>query len=420
MLVIRLALQSLFNRRLTTVMTILSIGLSIALFFGVERVRQGARESFRNTISGTDLIVGARTGPMQLLLYSVFHLGNATNNISYETFEEFTLHPAVKWTIPYSLGDSHRGYRVVATNENFYEHYRYRRTKKVKLATGMAATGMFEVVLGSEVAQKLQYQVGERIVLAHGVSAVALQKHDDKPFSVVGILEKTATPIDRSLYITLEGMEAIHADWGDGAPPVPGEEVAAETLLKSGIEIEQITAFLLKANSPMEVLHLQRALNEYEAEPIMGVMPGVALDDLWQSISYAETGLQIVSGFVIIVGLLGMLISIYNSLNERRREMAILRSVGAGPNLIFSLLVSEAFLLTSLGLITGVVMVYLGLFILQPWVETQFGFYLPIRSLSGVEYAYVGCILSFGVVLGVVPAWRAYRNTLVDGLAVRL
>jgi putative ABC transport system permease protein len=119
MVVLSLAYQSLKNRQLTSVLTVLSIALSVTLLLGVEQVRVGARESFANTISQTDLIVGARGGTLQLLLYAVFRIGTATNNISYESYEHFRSHPAVAWTIPYSLGDSHRGYRVVGTTEDF-------------------------------------------------------------------------------------------------------------------------------------------------------------------------------------------------------------------------------------------------------------------------------------------------------------
>ena len=417
----RLVLKSLWHRRLTTLLTLCSIGFSVALLVGVERIRNGARSSFSGTISGTDLIVGARGGPIQLMLYTVFRMGNATNNISYEAFEKFSDHPAVAWTIPYSLGDSHRGYRVVATNENFYEHYRYRRDGRVEWQEGQAPKGIFDVALGSDVAAKLDYQVGDKIVLAHGVtSGPSLQNHDDKPFQVVGILKRTATPIDRSLYITLWGMEAIHVDWEDGAPPAYGEEVKAEDIDRAGLKIETVTAFLLRSKNRFEALNLQREVNEYEDEPLMAVIPGVALSELWEGISYAEDGLRAVSFFVVVVGLLGMLISIYNSLNERRREMAILRSLGAGPGMIASLLVNEAVILTFGGIVFGLMIMYALLAVGQPVIENQFGLYIPIQGLSLYEYGYLVVILAMAVVMGLLPAWRAYKNTLQDGLTIRM
>lgn len=425
MLTLRLAVRSLLNRRLTSFLTLLSVMLSVALLIGVERIRQGARESFGNTISQTDLIVGARGGTIQLLLYAVFRMGSATANISYETYENLKANPDVAWTIPYSLGDSHRGFRVVGTTADFYERYRYRRDKRPELeAGGKVPAGIFDVALGADVARKLGYKLGDRLVLAHGVADVTIQKHDDKPFTVVGILAKTATPIDRSVYITLEGMEAIHADWQDGAPPMPGQEKTAAALerekLGGRLKIGAITAFLLGAKSRIDTLRLQRMINDYEDEPLMAIIPGVALDELWEGLSYAEDGLRVVSAFVVVVGLLGMLVSIYNSLNERRREMAILRSVGAGPRLIFSLMVTESLLLTVVGTVLGVICMYSLLFVLQPAIERHFGLFIPIKAPGAAEWIYLGSIFVLGLALGIIPAARAYRNTLHDGLTIRI
>jgi len=419
MTLIRLAFKSLKNRAFTTGLTVISIAISVALLLGVEKVRVGARDSFSNTISQTDLIVGARTGPIQLLLYAVFHMGDATNNITYKSYLHFKNHEAVEWTIPYSLGDSHRGYRVVATDENFYEHYHYRQDHSLKLEQGRAASDVFEVVLGSEVAKQLGYTLGQEVVLSHGVSEGGPQ-HDDKPFHVVGILDKTATPIDRSLYITLWGMEAIHIDWQSGAPPEPGSETPASQIKKENIKIGQITAFLLRTKSRVQAVYLQREIDEYEGEPLLGIIPGVALSQLWQGISYAEDGLRLISIFVVISGLLGMLIALYTSLNERRREMAILRALGASPRKVLSLLVLESSVLSLAGLILGVVLVYGALWVFQPIIERQFGLFVPIHAPSSAELSYLGAVLGGGILMGLIPAWKAFRNTLADGLTIRV
>ena len=342
---LKLAWKSLNNRRLTSGLTVVSIGLSVTLLLGVERIRVGAWESFSNTISQTDLIVGAKGGTIQLLLYTVFRLGSPTANISYKTYEKWQKHPAVSWTIPYSLGDSHRGFRVVGTDENFYKHYHYHMDQEIHLGQGKQPVSMFDVALGSDVAEKLNYQLGQKIVLAHGVTeGPAIESHEDKPFTVVGILNRTGTPIDRSLYVTLEGMEAIHIDWTDGAPPMKGREAKASELEKRQLPIGQITSFLLRTKSRLETLSLQREINTYEAEPLMAIIPGVSLAELWNSIGYAETALQAVSIFVVIIGFLSMFIALYSSINERRREMSILRAVGAKSSVIIFLLVFEAIL----------------------------------------------------------------------------
>jgi putative ABC transport system permease protein len=297
----------------------------------------------------------------------------------------------------------------------------YRQDCKLAFVEGHAASDVFDVVLGHAVAQQLGYKLDAAIVVTHGVtSGRGILEHDDKPFRVVGILQRTATPVDRALYITLEGMEAMHIDWQEGAPPRSGEAVPAARIRKEDITIKQITAFLLRTKSRFETLRLQREINAFEDEPLMTIIPGVALSELWRSIGYAEDGLKIVTVCVIIVGFLGMLMALYTSLNERRREMAILRAVGVGPRKIAALLVLESGVLSLMGCLLGVGLVYGLVFALQPVVEQHFGLYIPVRALSGVEYGYALATLAAGCGIGLVPAFKAYRNTLTDGLSMRL
>ena len=423
MVLLSLAWKSLRNRLLTTSLPVLSIGLSMALLLGVENVRVGARESFANTISQTDLIVGARGGSLQLLLYSVFRIGQATNNVSYESYLHWKNHPAVSWTIPYSLGDSPRGFRGVGTTEDFYQHLRFRRDRKIEFASGRSPKDVFDLVLGSDVAQSLGYKLGDKVVISHGIAAgrgIADNDHKDKPFTVTGILAKTSTPVDRSLYIQLEGITAVHIDWADGAPPMPGEETPAAKITKENMKVEQITSFLLRCKTRMATLQLQREINTYPEEPMQAIIPGVTLQELWRTIGYAEDALQVVTIFVILVGLLGMLVSLYTSLNERRREMAILRAIGAGPTKIIALLVLESGLLSLAGCALGVVMIYGLSIIFQPIVEQQFGLYVPVQPPTVTGWIYLGSVLVAGLLIGFIPAWKAYRNTLSDGLSVRV
>jgi putative ABC transport system permease protein len=420
-MLLSLAYRSLKNRKLTSILTLLSLALSVCLWVGIEHIRAGARESFSNTISQTDLIVGARGGAISLLLYTVFHIGTPTANVSYESYEKIKNQPAVAWTIPISLGDSHRGYRVVGTNEDFYRHYRYRQDRQIELQQGRMPTEVFDVALGSEVSEKLGYRLGDRIVVTHGITrGVGIMEHSDKPFTVVAILRPTRTPVDQAVYITLEGMEAIHIDWQQGAPPLKGQEIPAERIKKEEIKIGQITAFFLRTKSRIQTLALQRQVNTFPEEPLMAVIPGVALSELWNGISYGEQVLKVVALFVVIVGLVGMLMALYTSLNERRREIAILRAIGVGPTGIVFLLVLESGLLTLVGTLLGIGLLYGLVFLLQPIVEQQFGIRIPIGPLTGTEYTYVAGVCFAGVIIGFIPAWKAYRNALTDGLCVRV
>ncbi|MBO3275268.1 ABC transporter permease [Pseudomonas schmalbachii] len=421
MYLLRLALASLSNRRFTALLTVFAIALSACLLLAVERVRTEARASFASTISGTDLVVGARSGSVNLLLYSVFRIGNATNNIRWESYRTVTGSPLVKWAIPISLGDSHRGYRVMGTDSGYFEHYRYGRGKPLKLAEGRPfGQDLFDVVLGAEVAKALHYQLGDRIVLAHGVSTISLTQHDDKPFTVVGILERTGTPVDRTLHISLQGMEALHVDWKNGAPAHGDGRISAEQARGMDLQPRAITAFLLGLKSKVATFALQRQINEYEGEPLLAILPGVALQELWSLMGTAEKALFVVSLFVVLTGLIGMLTAILTSLNERRREMAILRSAGARPWHIFSLLVAEAFALALAGVTIGLGLLYLGIAVGRDYVQGNYGIDLPLAAPTTYEWSLLAGILIAGLLMGCVPAWRAYRQSLADGLSVRL
>lgn len=419
---LRIALRSLNNRRFTALLTIFAIALSITLLLAVERVRTETRASFASTISSTDLIVGARSGSVNLLLYSVFRIGNATNNIRWSSFEHFAQHPKVAWAVPMSLGDSHQGYRVLGTTEDYFTHYQYGRKQHLKMRDGRFFSDLapFEVVLGAEVADALNYKIGQDIVLAHGVASISLINHDDKPFTTVGILERTGTPVDRTLHIALAGMEAIHIDWQHGAPAYGNRKISAEQALKMDLQPKEITAMLLGLNSKIATFAVQREINQWRGEPLLAILPGVALQELWSLMGTAEKALFVVSLFVVLTGLIGMLTAILTSLNERRREMAILRSVGARPWHIAGLLILEAFTLALAGITLGVALLYVGIAAAQAPLQSLYGLYLPLSAPTLYEWILLGAVLLAGVLMGAVPAWRAYRQSLSDGLNIRL
>ena len=497
MLIPRLALRSLRSRLLTTTLTVASIALSVTLLVGIEHVRVGVRESFAGTIRGVDLIVGARGGTLQVLLSTVFGIGSPNGSVKLETFERWKAHPAVKWAVPYALGDSHRGFRVVGTTEEFYQRYRFREDGRVTFVQGRAAKSDDEVVIGSEVAERLKYALGASVVVVHGLKDIGTSSHEAHPFHVVGILERTFTPIDRSVFVTLEGIEGMHDEHTSVAPPsvavstkpaerkptvkarvakridpatvpltppagtpmvMPGAEPPKGTpMVMPGAEAPTVTAkiaprvvvkktakdtvaktppprvtafpkleadfpltsFLVGTKNRFEALMLQREMNTDLVEPLTAVIPGVALGELWQNIGSAEVGLRVVAIFAVAIGLTGMLVALYSSLEARRREMAIFRAIGAGPRTIVSLLVLESGLLSLLGCILGVAMVYAMLIIGQQPIEQRFGLHLAIRALGSAEWLYIAVVLVAGIIIGFVPAIKAYRTSLVDGLSPR-
>ncbi|MES9972986.1 MAG: FtsX-like permease family protein [Candidatus Thiodiazotropha sp.] len=419
MAILSLAFKSLFNRRFTASLILISIALSVSLLLGVERLRVESRNSFANTISGTDLVVGARSGAINLLLYSVFRIGDATNNISWKSYTKFAEHSLVEWTIPLSLGDSHKGYRVLGTNQDYFRHYKYANKRALSFNQGQSFEQVYQAVLGDEVARKLGYQIGEKIIIAHGAGKTSFTMHDDKPFEVVGILKSTGTPVDRTVHVPLEGIEAIHKDW-IGGRQVAGLKISAEEALEKNLSPKAITAFMLGLKSKIATFRVQREINDYRKEPLLAILPGVALQQLWDMMGIAENALLVVTALVVAVGLIGMLTVMLAGLNERRREMAILRSVGARPGHILLLVTGESLLLSLLGIALGLLLLYTSLILGQPYIESRYGLHLPIGLPSLREWLILGLVGTSSLIIGLIPGYRAYRYSLSDGMSIRI
>ena len=410
--------MSLWSRRTSIILTVIAISLSISLLFGVEHLRREAKESFTKTISGTNLIVGDRSGKVNLLLYSIFHIGNATNNISWKSYTDIILDKNVEWSIPISLGDSHKGFRVMGTTEIYFEKYRYGNKILLSFKQGQKFKNVYDVVLGSQVAKELKYEIGQKIVLSHGIGKISFSKHDDKPFEVVGILEPTGTPVDRTVHISLAGVEAIHIDWQHGAK-IPGLEISAEDALKHDLKPKVITAFFVGLKSKVVTFSLQRKINTYKQEPLVAIIPGLALVELWRIVAFVENLLVVISAFVVVTGFIGMITTLLAGLNERRREIAILRSIGAKPSYIFLLLMVESTFLATIGCLIGIINVALILTYLKPLLITQYGLFISANFINTYMLMIVGVIIFVAAILGLIPSIVAYRCSLKDGLNIR-
>ncbi|MDP2008337.1 MAG: ABC transporter permease [Rubrivivax sp.] len=426
---LHIAWHSAWNRRGTLALVMLSIALATALLLGLERLRTDIRSSFSQAVSGTDLVVGARTGPVQLMLYAVFRVGGATNNIQMESVQAIAGHRAVAWVVPIALGDSHRGHPVLGTTAAYFEHFLYGDRQPLVLTQGRAFAGtlegLYEAVLGAEVADALGYTLGQRITLAHGlgsgVAGVAGElgaEHADKPFTVVGILARTGTPVDRTVHVSLQAIEAIHLDWAGGAP-VPGMRIAPEFARKFDLQPKQVTAALVGLKSRAAVFNVQRFVGAYEAEPLLAVLPGVALDELWAAVGLGEKALLAISGLVALVSLASLVAVVLAGLNERRRELAVLRAVGAGPRQVLVLLAAEGALVTLCGALLGAATAAAAVLGAGPWMQQRFGITLAAGAPTPEQWGLFGAVVLAGMLASLVPGWRAYRLSLADGLSPR-
>lgn len=414
-----IAWASAWHRRFALSLVVLSLALSTLLLLMVERVRHDVRENFSNAVSGTDLIVGARGGAVQLLLFSVFRIGQPSQAIEYRSVQALEKDPAVRWVVPISLGDTHRGFPVVATTETYFDRFRYGQRRELQLQQGRRFEGVFDAVLGAEVAEQLGYGLGRKMTLRHGSGELDTADHDDMPFTVVGVLARTGTPVDRSIHIRLDGMEALHVDWAAGVP-MPGRRTSVEDVLSRDLTPRTVTAALVGLKARGAVFAVQRRVASYEAEPLMGVLPGVALDELWGTVGQAEKALSLMSALVGLVSVVGLVAVVMTALEQRRRELAVLRSVGAGPRRVWSLLLLEGLMVSVAGAALGLVVWALALWAGSPWVQAEYGIILSVGWPSAHEWMLVLAVVVTGVAASLWPGWRAYRLSLADGLSPRL
>ncbi|MCX6126722.1 MAG: ABC transporter permease [Proteobacteria bacterium] len=464
MTIFQIALRSLAHRKFVTIMTTVSIALSVTLLLGVERVRESGKEAFGGAISKTDLIVGSRSGSLALLLSSVFHIGSPNQNILRSTVDLYSKHQAVDWVVPFSLGDGYRGFPVIGTSKEFFSRYHYGSGESLAFSAGDAGGTADAVVLGASVASELGQHVGAKIIVSHGHSedGDGFEKHEDHPLVVSGILSPTGTPVDRGVWISLESMDAMHhgvegaareaattpghqdilsstgqagarklADDGvDEGDDDDEEDAVVEVIddhVHEGLEgttedVEQqprVSGFFLATKNRSAALTLMREINESSVEPLTAVMPAVVLNDLWRALAVGESALSLISGLVMAVGISGMWVALHILASTRRREMAVFRAMGASPVHILGLMTGEAVLLCVGGIIVGFVFLYCGVSLLSPLIIQKYGVSLKLLYPSSREWIYLLSVVFASGLAGFLPALKAYRSALHDGLSVR-
>jgi putative ABC transport system permease protein len=405
----RLASKSLLNRKGSVLLTILAMSVSIFVLLGVEHIRSQTKASFNSTVSRVDLIVGARTGSLNLLLYSVFRIGSATNNIDWETYQSIAKNAKVAWAIPISLGDSHKGYRVMGTSVDYFKHFSYGNKRQLEFAEGKAFSDLFDVVLGSKIARKLDYSLGDNIVLAHGLGKTSFSLHDDKPFRITGILATTGTPVDQTIHISLQGIEAIHSDWQQGVK-IPGSNITTDQLESVTLKPKTITAFMLGLNSRMATFRVQRDINNYRQEPLTAILPGVALSELWQMMGILENTLRLISGLILIAALLGLSAMMLASIREREHEIHLLRVIGAPPTYLFVLIEMEAILISLFSLVIALSALYLSLLLSEDFLVSSFGLQMGFTLFSGNHLLFMLLVIGATIIAAALPSFFAYKN----------
>ena len=405
---LRLALKSLLNRKGSVVLTLIAISISVLVLLGIEHIRHQAKENFSNTVSGVDLIVGARTGSLNLLLYTVFRIGNPTNNIQWHTYNEISNSKLVKWAIPISLGDSHKGYRVMGTSSDYFQYFRYAQKRELVFSEGRPFSGIYDVVLGAEVAKKLEYSIGDKLIISHGLVSTRFSEHKDSPFRVVGILMPTGTPVDQALYASLEGIEAMHKN------ETYGRKAEQKNYSKKELTPKSITAVMLGLKSRVTTFRVQRELNQYKKEPLTSILPGATLSELWQMMSVMENVLRLISVLILGASLLGLSAMLLASIREREHEIAILRTIGASPWFVFLLVEAEAILITLFAILMAVGLLFFTILLLSPVLTQAFGLFITADIWYESNLYLLGIVLVSSFIVGAIPALAAYLKAAIN------
>lgn len=398
--------RNLSRRRLSTALTVCSVALGVAVIVAVLAVQAQGAEAFRRSAFGCDLVVGGKGSALQLVLNSLFHLDRSAGNLAWERYRELAAHRGVAWAVPIAVGDSYRGFRVVGTTERFFLDFRPRPDRSFeiegrpfrfdparfeKVMSGGPAEGSFEAVIGAIAARRAGLGLGATFRISHGVEGEG-EEHGET-WTVVGVLRPTGTPHDRAIFIDLT---SFYATAGHEARP-------------------EISAALVKAKSEGTAFQLEHDLNR--RSDVVAAAPGRVVGELLELVGTVDLLLLIVAGLVVVVAAGSILVSLYASMAERRRSIAILRALGAPRAAIFRLLVLESVTLClwggAGGIVLGHVLAAAAGRVLAAWAGVQMGAFAFLPE----ELAVLGGTVVLGAGAGVLPAWTAYRLEVTDGLS---
>jgi putative ABC transport system permease protein len=412
-----MALASAASRKLVLGISLLAVAVSSAVILSVAQIRADVRHSFASAITGVDLIVGSRDSPTELLMYTVFGLGQASRNMPYSAATSIAALPGVSWVVPVQLGDFYNDSPVMGTEASFFDHVQA-GNKPLAFAKGQRFARDQDVVVGHDVAAAHQLALGARLVLSHGTSGGLAPKHTDSPFTVVGILAATGTPIDRKVMVTLGGFERMHAGWAFGMPPSTPQAQTPDPSQSQALAQPptSVTALMVGLSSPARVFGIRRTIERMNGSSLMAVMPGITLAKLWQTLSIGESALLAVGWLTAMSAMLSAAATTMLSLQSRRRELAIWRSLGARPSALLSLVMLESMGLMLAGIVLGYGLLQLLIALGADAMRALTGVTLQHALPSPDTWLMMLGLLAVAFVASLMPAVQAYRWSLQDSL----
>ena len=398
MTLFRIVLKSLRQHALSTVVTAFSIALAGGLMMAVWAVKTQSQDAFTQVDAGFDAVLGARSSKLQLVLNAVFHLEASPANISWNDFLDIQKNPSVELAVPIAMGDNFRGYRVVGTSAEMFTQSEYARGRHYAVKPGgrLFEPTLREAVVGSFAARKLRFKVGDKFQPYHGLNFDEKKQHEET-YLVVGVLKPSNTPADKVVWIPLAGVQNMSGH-------------ATETAT-------DVSAALVKLRSPLAGRTLELLYNRQGNRLTFAWPIGATMAELFNKIGWFDRVLALIAGLVALVATGSVLASIYNSMNERRRQIAILRALGARRVTIGATIVLEASAIASVGAVLGFAVYFVILTGVAAVLRAETGVVLdPLAWHPVLVWCPVG-LVALGALAGLVPAWKAYRTDVAENLA---
>ncbi len=413
----KLLFKSIHSRALPVALVTITLMASMVLLLSIERIQKATEQGFNQSISGVDVIIGPRSSSLEVVLYTVFHLGRPTNNITMQTIDDIKKSRDIDWLVPIALGDSHKGFRVIATDKNYFKYVKYAGDKQLVFASGGAFAEISGAVVGADVAKKLGYEVGSSVYISHGSGKSTGKKHDDFSFKVSGVLDKTGTPIDKAVFVDLKGYELVHIGWQSGKKVFDLSRIDISSIPEEELMPKTVTAAFVGLKSKFALFHFTKSIRDYQQEAISAIMPGIALAELWSIVGMVDKGFELLSWIIIAISLIAMITLIISSIENRKREMTIYRANGASPMYLAGLVVYEAMFIGIVAIIGAIAFVALATYFANEQINVMLGITPEFNWVSLEELKVFGIILLAGMLSSLIPAAIVFKKNLHQGLS---
>ena len=401
--IFKLSIKNIFNRPLSSVLSVILLSLGVSMISLLILINTVLKEQMDNNLKGIDMVVGAKGSPLQLILSSVYHVDSPTGNIPLNEAKAIEKNKMVGNSVPLLYGDNFKGYRIVGTNSNFFELY------NLKIKAGDYFNNYFEAVIGAKVAEKLNLNLGDEFVSSHGLRETG-ETHDDNSFSVTGILEYSNSVADNLILTSPNSIWEIHADHNHSEQIDHDDEHDHDEHDHDEHDHDnerEITAMLVKFKSPMNIIQFPRYINEQTN--LQSAVPSYEISRLFKLFGFGIETISLLAYLIIIVSGISIFITLFNSMKERKYDLALIRTLGGTRIQLTMMLIFESLFLTIIGFLMGVFLSRIGLLFISNFMESSFNFSLNKIEILSDEWWLFLISITIGLISCLIPSIQVYK-----------